>query len=211
MKVNICGIPYEIEYCKDNFNMDTHFGDVDYVKCLIRINEELNEESRKETLCHEIVHALLIHIGRNDLSGDETFVQSLGNAISQSFEARIDNGKYIRIPDTGIGDLSDGYHTFNALYNQRLILFAALVQAHKDKAWKSHRHEDGELCFGGDWFIVGIDTPEGSFTYHYENKDWDKFDCKELERGKTWDGHTDKDVTRLLSLSKKVSKNEKGV
>ena len=104
------------------------------------------------------------------------------------------------IPETGIGDLSDGYHTFNGLYYQRMILFAALARAYKDRAWKSYRHEDGELCFGGGWFIVGIDTPKGSYTYHYESKDFDKFDCVELPRGKHWDGHTEDDVIRLLSL-----------
>lgn len=82
-----------------------------------------------------------------------------------------------------------------------MILFAALVKAYRDKAWKSYRHEDGEYCFGGGWFIVGIDTPEGSYTYHYENKYWDMFDCIDLPRGKHWDGHTEKDAeTRLMSL-----------
>jgi hypothetical protein len=104
------------------------------------------------------------------------------------------------VPDGGIGEMSDGYHTFNGLYYQRMVLFAALVKAHKDKAWKSWRHEDGELCFGGGWFIVGIDTPEGSYTYHYEEKDWNRFECEELPVAKHWDGHTEKDVTRLLSL-----------
>lgn len=99
-----------------------------------------------------------------------------------------------------IGDLSDGFHTFNSLYEQRMILFAALVKAYKDKAWKSYRHEDGEYCFGGGWFIVGIDTPEGSYTYHYENKYFDLFDCEILDYSKHWDGHTEKDVTRLLTL-----------
>lgn len=99
-----------------------------------------------------------------------------------------------------IGDLSDGYHTFNQLYHQRAVLFAALVKAYKDRAWKSWKHEDGEKCFGEGWFIVGIDTPEGSYTYHYEEKYWDMFECMELEKGKHWDGHTEKDVTRLLSL-----------
>jgi len=99
-----------------------------------------------------------------------------------------------------IGNLSDGFHTFNDLYHQRAILFAALVKAYKEKAWKSWKHEDGELCFGGGWFIVGIDTPQGSYTYHYEEKYWDYFDCEELEVSKHWDGHTDKDVERLLSL-----------
>lgn len=100
-----------------------------------------------------------------------------------------------------IGELSDGFHTFNGLYEQRMILFAALVKAYKDKAWKSYRHEDGEYCFGGGWFIVGIDTPEGSYTYHYENKYWDMFDCADLPRCKHWDGHTEADAeTRLMSL-----------
>ena len=99
-----------------------------------------------------------------------------------------------------IEDLSDGFHTFRQLYYQRMMLFATIVKQNKDRAWKSLRHEDGELCFGGGWFIVGIDTPEGSYTYHYENKYWDVFDCEELERSKHWDGHTEKDVTRLLSL-----------
>ena len=100
-----------------------------------------------------------------------------------------------------IDDVSDGFHTFRQLYYQRMMLFAAIVKQNKDKAWKSLRHEDGELCFGGGWFIVGVDTPEGSFTYHYEDNYFSLFDCEELERGKYWDGHTEKDVTRLLSLS----------
>ena len=100
-----------------------------------------------------------------------------------------------------IGEVSDGFHTFNSLYEQRMILFAALVKAYKDKSWKSYRHEDGEYCFGGGWFIVGIDTPEGSYTYHYENKYWDMFDCTGLPRAKHWDRHTEADAeVRLMSL-----------
>lgn len=102
--------------------------------------------------------------------------------------------------DIKSGELSDGYHTFNDLYYQRCILFATLVNQNKKTSWKSYKHEDGELCFGGGWFIVGIDTPLGSYTYHYENKYWDLFQCKELEKGKHWDGHTSKDVDRLLSI-----------
>lgn len=100
-----------------------------------------------------------------------------------------------------IGDFSDGYHTFNDLYTQRAVLFATIVNQNLDKAWKSRKHEDGEPCFGGGWFIVGIDTPVGSYTYHYENKYWDVYKCVELPVAKHWDGHTDKDVWRLLTLS----------
>lgn len=102
--------------------------------------------------------------------------------------------------DIDIGEISDGYHTFNSLYHQRLILFAALVNAYPDISWKTTRHDDGEECFGGGWFLVGIDTPEGSYTYHYKIEDWDLFKCKELYQAPYWDGHTEKDVERLLSL-----------
>ena len=44
-----------------------------------------------------------------------------------------------------IEDLSDGFHTFKQLYFQRMMLFATIIKQNKDKAWKSLRHEDGEL------------------------------------------------------------------
>ena len=101
------------------------------------------------------------------------------------------------------GEISDGYHTFNQLYHQRAILFATIVNQNADIAWKSFKHSDGRYCFdsNGEWFIVGIDTPEGSYTYHYSKEYWNYFKCKELECGKEWDGHTEEDVTRLLSLA----------
>lgn len=100
-----------------------------------------------------------------------------------------------------IGELSDGFHTFNSLYHQRLILFATLINTFPHLAWKSHKHHDGEVPFGGGWFIVGIKTPKGQYTYHYEDKDWDLFHCPEVDTAPEWDGHTDKDVERILSLN----------
>ena len=103
------------------------------------------------------------------------------------------------IPAADVDKLSDGYHTFADLYEQRLILSAALAK-NNPHAWKSKRHEDGSVPFGGGWFIMGFDTDEGCYTYHYELKDWNLFHCKELDKGKPWDGHTSKDVRRLLSI-----------
>ena len=103
------------------------------------------------------------------------------------------------IPAVDVEKISDGYHTFADLYEQRLILSAALAK-NNPHAWKSKRHEDGSVPFGGGWFIMGFDTDEGCYTYHYELKDWDLFQCKELDKGKPWDGHTSKDVRRLLSI-----------
>lgn len=103
------------------------------------------------------------------------------------------------LPAVDIDKISDGFHTFADLYEQRLILSAALAK-NNPHAWKSKRHEDGSVPFGGGWFIMGFDTDEGSYTYHYELKDWGLFQCKELDKGKPWDGHTSRDVRRLLSI-----------
>lgn len=99
-----------------------------------------------------------------------------------------------------IENVSDGYHTFGDLYKQRLYLSAALFNTYPELAWKSRRHSDGSLCFDGGWFICGIQTPEGQYTYHYQNKDWDLFKIPELKMAPEFDGHTSDDVTRLLSL-----------
>lgn len=91
MKVNICGIPHTVVECEDKFNSDCHFGMIDYQTCEIRINKDMSEESKKETLCHEMVHGMLIHLGYSSYSSDEQFVQALSNAIYQGFEAKIIN------------------------------------------------------------------------------------------------------------------------
>lgn len=98
-------------------------------------------------------------------------------------------------------DTSDGFHTFGQLYYQRMVLFAVLVQEHKDCAWKTWNHEDGEPCFGGGWFLVTIDTPRGAYGYHFEKKHWKLFDCPELPKAKHWDGYTEKDANRLFLLN----------
>lgn len=51
-----------------------------------------------------------------------------------------------------------------------------------------------------DYFIVGITTPDGDFTYHYHKDNWDLFNAKELDKARVWDGHTSDDITRLFSL-----------
>lgn len=87
-KVNICGIDHEIQECNDNFNVDTHFGQIDYKDCIIKINSDMPKHLKTATLCHEILHGMLVHIGRNDLTTDETFVTSLGNALAQTFNIK---------------------------------------------------------------------------------------------------------------------------
>lgn len=89
-KITICGVEYEIINVDDHFDIDTHFGQVDYLHGKIILNNNMSDSVRNETLCHEILHAMLVYIGRSDLSEDETFVCALGNAINQTFRIKDD-------------------------------------------------------------------------------------------------------------------------
>ena len=107
----------------------------------------------------------------------------------------------VEIPKSGIDDMSDGYHTFNELYHHRAILFSVICNSNPDKAWKSKLHDTGDMYDG--MFIVGIETPQGQATYHYDiNPYWDMFKVKELEKAPKWDGHTPKDAIERISVLK---------
>lgn len=170
-----------------------YYGDMNFIESDdLKIILNLIEKQQKEIdLCEETEIALNNRI--MDLEEINKEHQKLNGELRKEIEELNISRKN--------GTLSDGYHTYNDLYYQRCVLFATICNMNKNISWKSARHSDGKKCFDSDnWFIVGIDTLEGSYTYHYEMKFWDMFKVPELEKGKEWDGHTEKDVTRLLSL-----------
>ena len=96
------------------------------------------------------------------------------------------------------GEISDGYHTFNELYHHRAVLFSVICNQNKDIAWKSKLHSDGTMY--DEMFIVGINTPEGQYSYHYDINLWSLFDVKELDKAPEYDGHLPEDIERLKSI-----------
>jgi hypothetical protein len=102
-----------------------------------------------------------------------------------------------------MGEVSDGYHTFNKLYEFRKMYNAAAInvwaEQNKYDVHKSKNHSDGIPCFGGGWFIVMAILPSGQISNHYKMEDWDLFQCKEEEIVKfPYDGHTAEDVLKRL-------------
>ena len=121
-----------------------------------------------------------------------------------------------------INELSDGYHTYDELYEFRkmynAILFNEWAKEYMLKeqqikngftqanmvfplydVHKSWKHNDGELCFGGGWFIVSAMLPTGLISNHYKAEDWDLFQVPEVEKALyEFDGHTGKDVLERL-------------
>ena len=111
------------------------------------------------------------------------------------------------------GNISDGYHTFNELYEYRLLynasMFNELAKQGLYDVHKSKRHSDGTIPFGDEnWFIVQAELPTGQISNHYEMKEWDLFNIPEKEKANPYDGHTPQDVAKrlrdFLSLDKLI-------
>ena len=88
MKVNICGVIHNVVELEDNFTIDTNFGQIDHLKNEIKINQDMSDDNKKETICHEMVHGIFVHLGYNSYAQDEQLVQALANAIYQGFEIK---------------------------------------------------------------------------------------------------------------------------
>lgn len=107
-------------------------------------------------------------------------------------------------------EASDGYHTFDELYDHRIALFIALCRmidnSNYEKegtekfihVWRSKLHSDGTSFEG--WFILGIGKEKGDqITYHLPLSKWEETNFAEtLDHAPAWDGHTPADVLKRL-------------
>ena len=98
----------------------------------------------------------------------------------------------------------DGYHTFEELYEHRIVLWIALCNAlgqanhSNDQAvWKSKLHSDGTSFEG--WFILGMNKDKGKqITYHIPMKYWEECYFEELKKAPQFDNHTSDDVLERI-------------
>ncbi len=92
-------------------------------------------------------------------------------------------------------DISDGYHTFDELYEHRCLLFINLCLLKSELAYWREGFEG--------WPLIGLDSPVGQITYHVPEKYGHLFKNDIKFGGPEWDGHTSQDViNRLLELAK---------
>ena len=107
------------------------------------------------------------------------------------------NGTFI---ECGPGKTSDGYHTFNELYEHRTHLFVALIRINPAISWRAINHEDGTMFDG--WFVAGMHLPTGDISYHLPISMWSMLDGVNIEtmnKSPKWDGHTPNDVVARLA------------
>lgn len=130
--------------------------------------------------------------------------------IDKKITAIVD-GEFVDIAVDDAQKVSDGYHTFEELYDHRITLYIACCRRvllsptiYEDgvprdiPVWRSKLHSDGTM-FPGQ-FILGIgERPGEQITYHLPLDRWDETDFAEtLERGPEFDGHTSADVLERL-------------
>ena len=100
------------------------------------------------------------------------------------------------------GQVSDGYHTFDELYEHRCLLFLNLMAGRPEVSWRARRHEDGSAIKG--YWIAGMRLPSGDVTYHVPNRLWRLLDGHTVEtraRAPKWDGHTSAEALRRLKTA----------
>jgi hypothetical protein len=127
------------------------------------------------------------------------------------FKVESEDKPYEKFTYPTMGQVSDGYHTFDELYHYRMLYNAAFVnqlaytadeRGVSDKTpipVKSWRHSDGELCFGKDnYFVVVVQLPTGQVSNHYHGEHWDLFQVDQVERAPEWDGHTPQQAAERL-------------
>ena len=111
------------------------------------------------------------------------------------------------LPAEARAQLSDGFHSFEELYETRNALFVALCQGiyisrheagFKNTTWRSKRHSDGTELDG--WFLAGINYQSGQqISFHLPIDMWDDFVfALTLDTAPPFDGHTTKDVIERL-------------
>lgn len=150
-----------------------------------------------QILCHDCGHDIDVHaygkICQLCLRDDRTSLHTCPkspSSIALDYTTRILNNA----PST----TSDGYHTFEELYEYRTLYNAVAVNLMPELCSKSWRHGDGEYCFGGGWFVVTMNLPEGQVTNHYPEQFWDLFQIPHSELAPPWDGHTPEQAAARL-------------
>jgi len=107
------------------------------------------------------------------------------------------------------GKISDGYHTFDELYDHRITLWIALCRLSalhaatgpvpdENPTWRAVLHSDGSSIDG--WFVIGMGRMPGEqMTYHLPLSRWEETGFAEtLERAPEWDKHTSADVLERI-------------
>ena len=127
-----------------------------------------------------------------------------GEALTGEVWGRLINSMIKMRGDFDKGGISDGYHTFDELYECRHVLWVKLcylkdaLDVDVSRVIRSRKHSDGSGYEG--WFLLMMVYPDGrQLSFHLPYKYWDKCNfATTLGRAPEFDGHTTADVIERL-------------
>lgn len=158
-------------------------------------------------ICHGAMMLAAI-VGRQECRANATLAATLIGCLQRPIRApeimndhrlqgEIGGEMSITIPltDEQTRGVSDGYHTFEELYDHRIFLYLSLcVQMQLAGTGKSYwmPHYPG-------WPVLFLETEKGQISYHFKERYLPIVE-KYFERSDNhkWDGHTSADVLRRL-------------
>lgn len=141
-------------------------------------------------------------------NGDDYFKLEIDMEFTRYLSEKRVDSIYRNVAHIGaeeMGSVSDGYHTFDELYEHRIALYITLLRT--IKAYGKQAEAPQEIAQARfirfrhyiGWFCLGAEFPGiGQVSYHLPEHLWDK--CDFAEEG-TWefDEHTSKDVVERLA------------
>jgi hypothetical protein len=127
---------------------------------------------------------------------DQLSVKAVNNIIQSN--------KKVQKEEFNIGQISDGYHTFDELYEHRIELWITVCKLISTdpysnlNPWKTTVHSDGSVWNG--WFLLGIEKEPGKqITYHLPMSRWEEcFFAETLDKAPLYDNHSSNDVLQRL-------------
>lgn len=88
-QINILGQQYTVNEVECVNKDEPEKGRIDFFTHEIRIDRSMPEDLKKQTLLHEVLHAICDALGMYDLGGDEQAIQSLATALYSLFGDQI--------------------------------------------------------------------------------------------------------------------------
>ena len=87
--ISILGIPYKVLEVECVNKGEPRKGEIDFIKCEIRIDKDMPNNLKEQVLMHEIIHAICDLQGFFDIGENENVVQGLATALYHTFKSQV--------------------------------------------------------------------------------------------------------------------------
>lgn len=80
-KLKVLATEYEVQEVEQIDKYERLLGQIDYDEQKIKIDKNISEDMKKETLIHEMLHSILEKLGYREMNEDEQKVHSIASTM----------------------------------------------------------------------------------------------------------------------------------